>query len=409
MQIDQLIDHCPGWPSQRKTARGRHGKLLLSPILACLLVACGASESPQAPPPPKVTVATPLQKSVTDWDEFTGRFAAVNSVDIRARVSGYLESVNFKEGGIVEKGDLLFVIDPRPYVAVLNEAQAALAQENARLVLASNDLERIKRLYGSKAVSEEALDARTQEKLEALAAVEAAKAKVASAQLDVEFTNIKAPIRGRISRALVTEGNLVSGGNEGATLLTTIVSLDPIHFYFTGNEQAYLRYLRLDRAGGRRSSHDVPNPVRLRLGDETEFTHEGHMDFLDNQIDTATGTVQGRAIFSNPDDILVPGMFAEIQLLGEGPYQALLIPDEAIGFDQSEQFVLVLDDENVVRRREVDTGRIEGGLRIVRRGLEPTDLVIIEGMQRARPGSPVIPDQVGLNDTQLVAGEDRQQ
>jgi multidrug efflux system membrane fusion protein len=204
----------------------------------------------------------------------------------------------------------------------------------------------------------------------------------------------------------VTEGNLVSGGNEAATLLTTLVSLDPMHFYFTGNEQAYLRYLRLDRAGGRPSSHDAPNPVRLRLGDETEFSHEGHMDFLDNQIDEATGTVQGRAIFPNPNDILVPGMFAEIQLLGEGPYEALMIPDEAIGFDQSQQFVLVVDADNKVRRQVVSLGRIEDGFRIIRSGIGKDDLVIISGIQRVRSGTQADPELVDLNQPDETATAD---
>ncbi|MGH8034127.1 MAG: efflux RND transporter periplasmic adaptor subunit, partial [Lysobacterales bacterium] len=354
--------------------------------------------------PPKVTVAKPLLRQVTDWDKFTGRLAAVNSVDIRARVSGYLETLKFKEGSIVDKGDLLFVIDPRPYEAVLSQAQAALTQEKARLQLASNELKRVQKLYGSSAVSEEALDTRTQAHLASLAAVEAAQAQVVAAQLNVEFTHIKAPIRGRISRAIVTEGNLVSGGNEGATLLTTIVSLDPIHFYFTGNERAYLRYLRLDQAGSRPSSHNSPNPVRLRLADETEFEHEGHMDFLDNRIDAATGTVQGRAIFPNPADILVPGMFAEIQLLGEGPYEALLIPDEAIGFDQSQQFVFVLDVDNEVQRKEVILGRMEQGLRIVRSGLGKDDRVIITGIQRVRTGVAAEPELVDLNQFRESAG-----
>ena len=319
-------------------------KLTVSILFTAVLAAgCGESPAPQAPPPPRVAVAAPLSTLVTDWDEFTGRLAAVESVDIRARVSGYLESVNFEEGSFVQKGDSLFVIDPRPDTAVLNEAKAGLTRARVQLELATNDLERAQRLSDSLAISEEVLDERTQEKREAVATLEAAKAKVDSAALNVEFTHVKAPISGRIGRAFVTEGNLISGGNEGATRLTTIVSLDPIHFYFTGDERAYLRYLRLDRAGARPSSHDTQNPVRLRLADEDGFVHEGYMDFVDNRIDEATGTVQGRAIFPNPDYVLVPGMFAKIQLLGEGPYEALLIPDEAIGADQAQQFVFVLD------------------------------------------------------------------
>lgn len=371
---------------------------ILTLFAAVLATGCGDSAAPQAPPPPQVAVATPLIEAITDWDGFTGRLAAVESVDIRARVSGYLESVNFKAGSLVEKGDLLFVIDPRPDTAVLNEAKAELTRARVRLELATNDLERAQGLSVSNAISEEILDERTQEKREAAAALEAARAKVDSAALNVEFTHVKAPISGRISRAFVTEGNLVSGGNEGATRLTTIVSLDPIHFYFTGDERAYLRYLRLDLAGARPSSHDTQNPVRLRLADEDDFVHKGYMDFVDNRIDEATGTVQGRAIFPNPDYLLVPGMFAEIQLLGEGPYEAVLIPDEAIGADQAQQFVFVLDGENVARRRLIETGGLEGTMRIIREGLSPDDRVVINGIQRVRAGSPVTPESVDLND-----------
>ncbi len=371
---------------------------VLAAFITLSLTGCGDSGNPQTVPPPQVTVATPLDKEVTDWDEFTGRLAAVDSVDVRARVSGYLESVNFTEGAIVEEGDLLFVIDPRPYAAVRNEAKAELTSARVRLELASNDLERAGRLYQSRAISEEELDARTQDRRGAEAALEAAKANVESADLNVGFTKVTAPIAGRIGRALVTEGNLVSGGNEAASLLTTIVSLDPIHFYFTGNEQDYLRYLRLDRAGGRSSSHDARNPVRLRLADEGDFVHEGYMDFVDNRIDAATGTVQGRAIFTNPDYLLVPGMFAQIQLLGEGPYEALLIPDEAIGADQAQQFVFVLDGDNVAHRRPIKAGRLEGTLRIIREGLSRDDRVVINGIQRVRAGSSVNAESVNLSD-----------
>ncbi len=374
-------------------------KLALAAIfLSPLFVACEDTGAPQALPPPQVSVATPLVRQITDWDEFTGRLAAVKSVDIRARVSGYLESVNFTEGALVEKGDLLFVVDPRPYTSVLDAAKAELTRARVRLQLAKNDLERARRLHDSRSISEEELDARTQETREATAAMEAAQANVESAQLNVEFTSVTAPISGRISRAFVTEGNLISGGSENATQLTTIVSLDPIHFYFTGNEQIYLHYLRLDRTGARPSSHDAQNPVRLRIADEKDFVHHGHMDFVDNRIDENTGTMQGRAIFPNPDYIFVPGMFAEIQLLGEGPYEAFLIPDEAIGADQAQQFVFILDSENVAHRRVIETGRLDGMLRVVRNGLSRGDRVVVNGIQRVRANKPVNPQTVDLEE-----------
>lgn len=373
---------------------------LMAVLLGPLFVACDEAAAPQALPPPEVSVATPLVRQITDWDEFTGRLAAVKSVDIRARVSGYLESVDFTEGTLVEKDDLLFVIDPRPYAAVLNAAKAELTRARVRLQLAKNDLERARRLHDSRSISEEILDARTQETYGATAAMEAARAKVESAQLNVEFTRITAPISGRISRAFVTEGNLVNGGNENATQLTTIVSLDPIHFYFTGNEQIYLHYMRLDRTGARPSSYETPNPVRLRIADEEDFSHEGHMDFLDNRIDENTGTMQGRAVFPNPDLIFVPGMFAEIQLLGEGPYEALLIPDAAIGADQAQQFVFIVDSENIAHRRVIETGRLDGRLRVVRSGLSHDDRVVISGIQRVRANKPVNPQTLDLAESE---------
>ncbi|HSN72746.1 MAG TPA: efflux RND transporter periplasmic adaptor subunit, partial [Steroidobacteraceae bacterium] len=300
----------------------------LAVIGAAGLAACSSGQPPQSGPM-EVEYARPLVQSITDWDEYTGRLAAVDSVEVRARVSGYLKSVHFTDGAMVEAGDLLFVIDPRPYQAVLDESKAQLTRARVQLELAGNDLERAERLFRSRAVSEEELDARTQQKREAEASLAAAQAAVAAAQLDLEFTSVRAPISGRIGRKLVIEGNLVSGGEANSTLLTTIVSLDPIHVYFTADEKAYLAYQRLARAGTRPSSRDVANPVRMQVAGEQGFPREGTMDFVDNRIDEATGTMQGRAIFPNPDGLLTPGLFAEVQLLGEGPYEALLIPDAA--------------------------------------------------------------------------------
>jgi len=374
-----------------------HTKLALAAILlGSLVVACENTDAPQALSPPDVSVATPLVRQVTDWDEFTGRLAAVKSVEIRARVSGYLETMSFTEGVFVNRGDLLFVIDPRPFASVLDEMNAELKRTRARLQLTKNELGRAQRLHTTNAISDEELDARTQESHEAAATMEAAKANVQSAKLNLEFTNVRAPISGRISRAFVSVGNLITGGNENATPLTTIVALNPIHFYFTGNEQVYLHYLRLDQTGARPSSRSTRNPVRLRIADEKDFIHEGHMDFIDNQIDVDTGTMLARAIFPNPDFTLLPGMFAEIQLLGEGPYEALLIPDEAIGADQAQQFVYVLDGANVAHRRVIETGRLDGGLRVVRTGLSADDRVVINGIQRVRADEPVNPQAVDI-------------
>ena len=374
--------------------------LAVLPLLSFLMLACGSEPgaSSGAPPPPTVTVAQPLSREITDWDEFTGRLQAVDRVEVRARVSGYLQATHFREGAIVDKGDLLFVIDPRPYQATVTEAEAQVTRAEVRLDLAVNDRDRAERLYASHAISEEEFDARTQEKREAEAALEAAKAAVQAARLDLEFTHVKAPIRGRISRALVTEGNLIRGGSADSTLLTTLVSMDPIHFYFTADEQAVLRYIRLSEEGSRPTSRERQTPAVLQLADEQGFPHQGYVDFVDNRIDDATGTMQARALFPNPNHLLVPGMFGKIKIQGRGPYPALLIPDEAVVTDQAEQIVYVVEGENTVGRRAVVLGPRVGGLRVVRSGLEGTDRVVISGVQRVRPGAPVSPETTSLED-----------
>ncbi len=371
-------------------------------LLACVLLLTACDWDPplnaaSEPPPPQVAVATPLVREVTDWDEFTGRLYAVESVEVRPRVSGYLQSIHFREGAIVKQGDLLYVIDLRPYQAVLDHARAELARADATLELATNDLARAERLYKSHTISEEELDTRTSQKRAALAALAAAKAAVSSAQLNVEYTHVKAPITGRIGQTRVTPGNLVTGGEFDPTLLTTIVSLDPIYAYFTADERSVLHYMRMDIAGKRTSSRDAHNPVWLRLADEEKYMHKGHMDFVDNQFDPATGTMRGRAIFGNPDYLLVPGMFVDVKLLGEGPYKALLIPDAAINSDQTIRFVYVLGENNIVERRHIDPGRLHGKLRVIRDGLKPHDRVIINGIQRARAGMPVTPETVTID------------
>jgi RND family efflux transporter MFP subunit len=280
----------------------------------------------------------------------------------------------------------------------LNQAKAEVTRNRVRLDLARNNVERAERLFKSRAISAEELDTRTQEQRQALAALEAVNAAVEAAELNVEFTRVTSPIKGRVSRELVTEGNLVSGGSEGSTLLTTIVSLDPIYVYFDADERAYLRYARLARSGSRPSSRDVANPVKLQLADETETEHEGHMDFVDNRVDRATGTMQARAIFPNPDRLLIPGLFAKIRLLGEGPYQALLIPDEAIGTDQSQKFVFVIDEKNVAARQTIVPERTEGRLRIIREGLKGDERIVVDGIQRVRAGSPVTPQEAQIKD-----------
>jgi len=365
-----------------------------------LISGCGQTPLPQATPP-VVTVALPIAEDITDWDEYTGRIEAVESVEVRARVSGFLQSIHFDEGSTVEDGDLLFVIDPRPYQAILQEATAEVTRARIRLELAGNDRERAERLFQSRAISEEELDARTQEQREAVAALAAAEATVSGAQLNVDFTQVKAPIGGRIGRFHVTRGNLVSGGTEGSTLLTTIVSVDPVHVYFTGDECEYLKYSRLNLEGTRPSSRDFANPVRIRLADEKQFTREGRMDFVANTLDEASGTIQGRAVVANTDGLLTPGLFVTVQLLGRGPYEALLIPDAAIGADQSQAFVYVVGEGNIVERRSVDVGRIERNFRVIQSGLTAADRVVVNGLVRVRVGAAVDPQLIDLRQTDV--------
>lgn len=364
--------------------------ILQGAALLLLVAGCGGSPPP-AMAPPQVTVATPLVRNITDWDEYPGRLAAVESVEIRARVNGYLQSVHFQDGALVRRGELLFVIDPRPYQAALDGARAAHNRARVQQESAARDLERGQGLVASRVISDRDLDALSSTKLAADAALAAAAAAEQAAALNLAFTRITAPISGRIGRKLVTTGNLVTGDGNDTTLLTTLVSVDPIHVYFSADERAFLRYTRLAKQGIRPSSRTVANPVRLQLADEEGFPHEGVMDFVDNRVDEATGTMQGRAIFANPAGDLTPGLFGRVQLLGEGPYEALILPDQAIGTDQAQRLVYVVGADNVVTPRPVRLGRSLGALRVIRSGLKPTDRVVINGIQKLRPGNVVTP------------------
>jgi RND family efflux transporter MFP subunit len=367
--------------------------LILFSALVLLSTGCNRQQTPAAPPPPKVTVSQPVVREVIEWDEYTGRLEAVESVEVRARVSGYLESIHFQDGQIVKKGDLLFVIDPRPYQAELDQAEAELELAKARLKLTQDNLARAKKLLSARAISQEEADTRASDERVARATVEQAEAAVQAAKLNVEFTQVRAPITGRISRKLVTEGNLINGGT-GGTLLTTIVSLDPIYCYAEADEQSFLKYTRLAQEGKRPSSRQVRNPAYLALADEEGFPHKGYIDFVDNQLDPNTGTIRGRAVFPNPDLTLTPGLFARIRIPGSSKYEAIMVPDEAIGSDQSQRFVMIVNNENTTEYRKVALGPIVNGLRVIREGLKPEDWVIVKGVQRAaRPGLKVDPQK----------------
>jgi RND family efflux transporter MFP subunit len=344
-------------------------------------------EAPPKAAPPLVYVTPATGKKIVEWDEYTGRLASTERVEVRARVSGYLESVHFKDGQMVKAGDLLFVIDPRPYQAKYDRAFGDLRQAEAKLRLAQLNDQRTAKLSANKVISQEEIDSRRNELLQAQAAYEAAKANTDEAKLDLDFTRVTAPISGRIDRKLVTEGNLIRGSDAGdPTLLTTIVSLDPIYCYFEVDERSMLKYQRLDREGKRPSSRRVANPVQLQLADETGFPHAGRMDFVENQVDPQTDTIQGRAVFPNPDLFLTPGIFARVRLIGSGEYEAVLIPDQAVVSDQSQKFVNIVKPDGSVEYRKIELGPMNEGLRIVRSGLQAGEKVITRGAQRLQPG-----------------------
>jgi RND family efflux transporter MFP subunit len=370
----------------------RRGSLLQAVALACVAFAgCRSAQTAPAPPPPAVVVASPLVMRLTEWDEYTGRFESTDTVDVRARVDGYLDSIHFRDGAIVRAGDLLFVIDPRPYEAVLEGARADVVRAQTRLELATTDFTRGEALFAIRGISQEDYDRRAQARKEAEAALIVARAAERVAALNVEFTRVRAPIGGRISQKFVSVGNVISGGQAGSTLLTTIVAVDPIQFVFDASEADYLKYNRMHASGERRTSRDTPNPVRIRLLDEPTFAHVGKMDFVDNTVDPASGTIRGRALVPNPGGFLTPGQFGRLQLLGSGEFDALLVPDSAILSDQSQRFVWIIGEDDVAEPRVVEPGNLERGLRIVRAGLQRDDRIVINGMQRVRPGIKVTP------------------
>ncbi|HZO48410.1 MAG TPA: efflux RND transporter periplasmic adaptor subunit [Xanthobacteraceae bacterium] len=379
----------------QSTLRIRAAILLV--ILAPALAACGqGQQAAPAPPPPTVTVASPTQRNIVDYDEYVGRFVAIDFVEVRARVSGYLDGVHFNDGQIVKQGDLLFTIDKRPFQNALDQARANLALARSNVTFTEADLARGKQLVRDKTITDQVFEQRAQAKRNADASVLANEAAVRQAELDLQFTELRAPVTGRIGDRRVSPGNLITGGATGTTtMLATIVSLDPIRFEFTFDEAAYLRYERFANTGREVTGRSGSVIVSLRLIDEADFVHRGYMDFVDNVIEKATGTIRGRAVFSNTGDTFTPGMFARIRVPGSPAYPALLIPDAAIASEQARKYVLVVDAETTARQRYVTTGALDGGLRVVKDGLKPEDRVIVNGMMRARPGTKVTPQEQG--------------
>lgn len=354
---------------------------VLSALLVLMVadVMCAAPGSAQGPPAPTVTVAQPIAKRITTWDEYSGRFEAVESVEVRPRVSGFVDKVHFKDGQIVKAGDPLFTIDPRPFEIAAESARAEIVRARAQVALALSEVERAAPLVRSGAVTERDFTQRSANLNVTQAQLQVAEANLKAAELNLEWTVVKAPLSGRISDRKVDIGNLVIGGSQGTTLLTTIVSLDPIHFLFDASEADYLRYARLATSGKRASSRESSNPVRVRLADETDWAHEGTMDFVDNQLNPRSGTVRGRAILANKEQLFTPGVFARLRLFG-GEEDALLVPDSSIVSDQMKKLIFVVGDDGVVKGNAVTLGPVVDGLRVVTGGLAASDKIVLDGL-----------------------------
>ena len=370
---------------------------VLAMAVALALAACGQGQQAGGPPPPTVTVAKPVERTVVDQDEYVGRFVAVDSVEIRSRVSGYLSAIDFTDGQMVKKGDLLFVIDHRPFQIALDQMRANLAQARANLAFTQADLARGEELVRNKTITEQTYDQRKQAKSVAEASVTAQEAMVHQAELDLnEYSELRAPVDGRIGDRRVSVGNLVTGGTaSNSTLLATIVSVDPIRFEFTFDEASYLRYQRFAGSETQMASSQGGVAVALKLIDESDFRHAGRMDFVDNVIDRSSGTIRGRALFANPDGLFTPGMFGRIRVPGSPPYTALLVPDMAIGSEQARKFVFVVDDGGVARMKYIVPGQLDDGMRVIKEGLNASDRVIVNGLMRVRPGVKVVAEEKG--------------
>ena len=374
----------------------KHLRFPLAALAIVVMSACGKTPQATAPAPAaKVSVAKVLEQPVNEWDEFTGRLEAPETVEIRPRVSGQIDQVAFTEGALVKKGDLLFQIDPRPFQATVRQLEAQVQQARANASRTDNEAQRGERLRQSNAISAELADSRTTAAQQARAGVAAIQAELDLAKLNLSFTRVTAPISGRVSRAEITAGNIVTAD---VTPLTSLVSTDKVYAYFDADERVFLKYNQLARQGQRGQT----TPVYLGLSNEDGNPHLGQMNFVDNQVNPATGTIRGRAVFDNTDGRFTPGLYARLKLVGSGTYSAVLINDEAVGTDLGKKFVLVMEGDKPAYRA-VELGPKIEGLRIVRNGLNKDDTIIVKGLQRARPGSPVAPETIPMASKETLA------
>lgn len=388
-----------------KSTRNTLGLFLLGSIAAIVLSACGnpqAANEPEAPAAPEVSVAKVVSERITEWDEFTGRLQAPETVNLVPRVSGYIEQVHFTEGALVNKGDLLVQIDPQPFAAEVARLKAELQSAQSALALAESEYQRAEKLSVARAISAELLDTRLASKQQTAANVASVKAALHRAELDLSYTRITAPISGRVSYALITAGNYV---NAGQSQLTSLVSTDKMYAYFDVDEQSYLKYLRLSEDGKRADTRDATaNPVYMALADDSDYQHMGNIDFVDNSVNQQTGTIRIRATFANSDNSLLPGLFARIKLVGSDSYQGILIDEKAIGTDLNNKFVLLVNAENQLEYRAVKLGEKVNGLRIVREGLSANDKIVVNGLQRVMPNIQIAPKLVDMATKEQLAG-----
>lgn len=374
----------------------RVARRLSSVFAGVIFFAVGLGGCKKAPPPQQqgplpVNVITAVEKEVSEWDEFTGRMEAVESVEIRPRVSGYIMEIHFKAGAIVKKGDPLFLIDPRPYQADFDKAAAELERMQAQLELARIDLDRAKDLRTSKIIAASEFDQKAAAWQQATAASRSAVAAKNSAALNLEFTQVRAPIEGRVSNERITVGNLVQPGSGAESVLTTVVSIDPIYVLIDADENMVLKYVKLNDEGKRKTAREAQLPAFVELGNETGFPHEGYIDFVDNRLDAATGTMRARVILKSWNPLLAPGFFARVRVAGGLPFKAVLIEDRVISSQQGVKFVFVVKPDNTIERRNIETATMWEGLRIVKTGLKDGDKVVSTRLQILQPGMPVIP------------------